>query len=413
MASALSTSPEAAVQAPLRRMPYPYRAMLAICSDLDETPDAEAYFEIARYLNTKQQTRIGRGLGLEVGNTIYFNMPKGQFSYWNTDDRGRQMVHALVHSGHIDCLHSYGDLATTRDHAARALDELDNHGSSIETWIDHAIAPTNFGADIMHGFGDITGHRAYHADLTCAYGVKYVWRGRITSVIAQDAERSLDGIWNGRHPIRTARTLAKEYAKGVLARSGNEKYAMHAPNVVLSKSSLRDGREINEFLRSNPHAEGVENGATAAGLAQVLSARMLDALVAREGRCILYTHLGKIGNCQQLFDESTRGALQLLASYVENKSVLVRTTRRLLGYCQSIRDVRSRVETHDSEHVINVDTCGVSATDCEGLTFYTGATGRWRVKLNKKEVVVVHNPADHTGRPSVSIPCTQLEFPQL
>jgi hypothetical protein len=27
----------------LRRFPYPYRAMLAICSDLDETPDRHVY----------------------------------------------------------------------------------------------------------------------------------------------------------------------------------------------------------------------------------------------------------------------------------------------------------------------------------------------------------------------------------
>ena len=108
----------------LRRFPYPYKAMLAICSDLDETPDGDAYWEIARYLNTTQTTAMGQGAGLEVGNTIYFDMPAEQFSYWNTNDAGRAMVRALIQSGHVDCLHSYGDLATTREHAGRALDEL-------------------------------------------------------------------------------------------------------------------------------------------------------------------------------------------------------------------------------------------------------------------------------------------------
>ena len=56
----------------------------------------------------------GPGVGLEVGNSIYFDMPPGQFAYWNTDDAGRAMVRALIRSGHIDCLHSFGDLATTR-----------------------------------------------------------------------------------------------------------------------------------------------------------------------------------------------------------------------------------------------------------------------------------------------------------
>jgi hypothetical protein len=413
MASVTSTSPEMAVHVTLRRMPYPYRAMMAICSDLDETPDADVYFEIARYLNTSQLTRMGCGLGLEVGNTIYFDMPAGQFSYWNSDDRGRQMVHALIHSGHIDCLHSYGDLATTRGHAERALNELYRRSSRIEAWVDHAVAPTNFGADIMHGFGDVPGHRAYHADLTCVYGVKYVWRGRITSVIAQNATRSFRGIWDSRHSFASTRTVAKEYAKGVLSQTGNVKYAMHAPNEVLHQSTLRDDREIYEFLRANPCAGGVENGATAAGLAKVLSPRMLENLVAREGSCILYTHLGKIRNRQPIFEQSTRDALTLLAAYSENRSILVGTTRRVLGYCRAIREVRTRVEAQNGDRIIHVDTRGVSATDCDGLSFYTDESQPWRVKVDGREVAVVRNSPDHTGRPSISIPWRKLEFPQL
>ncbi|MFQ5494518.1 MAG: hypothetical protein ACE5EX_03975 [Phycisphaerae bacterium] len=103
----------------LRPYPYPYRAMLAICSDLDETPNRDVYWKIMRFLNGSPS-----GLGLEVGNTIYFDMPPDQFSYWGTDDAGREMVRNLIHSGHIDCLHSFGDLATTRAHAQRALEEL-------------------------------------------------------------------------------------------------------------------------------------------------------------------------------------------------------------------------------------------------------------------------------------------------
>jgi hypothetical protein len=78
----------------LRPFPYPYRAMLAICSDLDETPDRHAYWEIMRFLNTTEETTMGPGVGLEVGNSIYFDMPPEQFAYWNTDDAGREMIRA-------------------------------------------------------------------------------------------------------------------------------------------------------------------------------------------------------------------------------------------------------------------------------------------------------------------------------
>jgi len=133
------------LKATMRSIPYPYRAMLAICSDLDETPDRHVFWEIMRFLNTTEETTIGQGVGLEVGNSIYFDMPPGQFAYWNTDDKGREMVRILIQSGHIDCLHSYGDLATTRKHAARALEELTAHDCKLEVWIDHGRAITNFG----------------------------------------------------------------------------------------------------------------------------------------------------------------------------------------------------------------------------------------------------------------------------
>ena len=39
-------------------------AFLAICSDLDLTPDAETYYECARFLNTTASTpRMGEGPG--------------------------------------------------------------------------------------------------------------------------------------------------------------------------------------------------------------------------------------------------------------------------------------------------------------------------------------------------------------
>lgn len=62
----------------LRALPYPYRAMLAIASDLDETPGIGVYLESMRYLNTRADTPMGPGVGLEVGNSLYFDMAGGE-----------------------------------------------------------------------------------------------------------------------------------------------------------------------------------------------------------------------------------------------------------------------------------------------------------------------------------------------
>ncbi|MGD1083238.1 MAG: hypothetical protein ABSA47_00650 [Verrucomicrobiota bacterium] len=316
-------------------LPSSYCAALAICSDLDETPDAETYFELMRFLNTTEETSMGRGVGLEVGNTIYFDMSPGHFSYWNTDEKNREKIRTLIKSGHIDCLHSYGDLATTRAHAARALEELERHGCRLSVWIDHAVAPTNFGSDIMEGHGDEPGHPAYHADLTLAHGVRYVWRGRVTSVIGQDKPVSLGGIANWRHPLASADTIARESAKQILAHCGHSKYRLHSANRILRPVRLRDHKsEAFEFMRCNPSWRGVSQYDTGWGVGEVLSESFLKRLIACRGVCVLYTHLGKLGPGRRQFSEAAVRAFQRLADYHHSGQLLVTTTQRLLELCE-------------------------------------------------------------------------------
>jgi len=400
-------------------MPPPYKAMLAICSDLDETPDRQTYWEIARFLNTTQATSMGPGVGLEVGNTIYFDMPKDQFSYWNTDDAGRSMVHDLIRSGHIDCLHSFGDHAVTRGHAGRALDALAKHDCRLETWIDHAQAVTNFGSDIMVGSGDLPGHDAYHADLTTGHGVQYVWRGRVTSVIGQDVPRQLAGVFDPAHKVASAKTVAKEAVKGLLARRGSTKYAMHAPNEVLRAARLRDGRPVIEFLRANPYWGGVENAATADGLAEALTEPMLRRLVARGGTCILYTHLGKVGDPRVPFKPPTVAALRLLAEFQRRGEILVTTTRRLLGFRRAMREIVGATRTIGSaiqiqlkSNVIGTDVSGqLSERDCEGLAFEIPSGLTPRVFVGQREIPTVVTPMPDRSGMVAMIPWSRLTFP--
>ncbi len=397
----------------VRRFPYPYEAALAVCSDLDETPDRDMYYQTAKFLNTTEMTSMGQGVGLEVGNTIYFDMPHGQFSYWNTDDAGRAMVRELIRSGHIDCLHSYGDHATQRGHVERALNALARDGCRLEVWIDHATAPTNFGPDIMCGRGDVPGSDVYHADLSCGFGVRFVWIGRVTSVIGQDSPAGLKGIWEPAHPLATLKTLSKEFAKCILARMGSAKYGMHAGNALLRKGTLRDGRPVHEFIRCNPHWGGVSTGETADGIADVLVPRILDRLVETGGTCILYTHLGKIRGRSVPFTSRAAEAFRTLARYFSEGKILVATTSRLLRYALAIREIAT--ESHmsgEGGRQIRVST--PHPGDLDGLTFYTPEPEKTVVTVNGRAVNRLQwNPPDRTGCRSVSLPRTQLEFPLL
>jgi len=405
----------------LRSLPYPYRAMLAICSDLDEPPDRRTYWEIMRFLNTTLPTPIGRGVGLEVGNSIYFDMPADQFAYWTTDDAGRDMIRSLIRTGHIDCLHSYGDLAGTRKDAIRALEELDRYGCRLEVWTDHGKAPTNFGADIMRGRGDQLGHRAYHADLTTQQGIRYVWRGRVTSVIGQDVPGSLNGIWTPEHPLASTRTVVKEKLKSILGQMRHPKYQMHGCNQVMRKAYLRDGTRVYEFIRSNPHWGGVSAGETGMDIGQVLSRRMIQRLIHRQGVCILYTHLGKRRGTEVPLPGSAIGGFRRLAQASRDKRILVTTTRRLLGYSRAVREIS--FTTHEDVNGLRIDISSrargkahageLVRADMSGLTFYVDSPEQTRVTLNNRDVLAVQrNGPDHTGRCSVSIPWPRLEFPE-
>jgi hypothetical protein len=364
----------------LAKYPHPYRAMVAICSDLDETPNWRVYGEIMRFLNTTESTPMGPGVGLEVGNSIYFMMPPDQYSYFGTDEAGREMARALMHSGHIDCMHSYGDHARTRRDVERVLAELVRHGCRLKVWVDHSTAPTNFGPDIMRGSGDLPGSPAYHADLTTAYGIRYVWRGRTTSITGQDTPislQSLTSILDPAHPVGSARTAAKQAAKIWLGRLSHTSWEMHATNRVCRPGKLRDERPVWEFLRSNPHWAGPGIGATADGVASVLTQRFLGQLVQREAVCALYSHLGKVDDLRCPFGERTQAAFRRLAAMHERGAIHVTTTHRLLRYLtvrDSVRFTTSRLAGRTVIVIQSVEdpVCGPyepSPDDVIGLTF--------------------------------------------
>ena len=409
--SGSSPTQNAACPIPVRRFPYPYEAALAICSDLDETPNWKTYYETAQFLNTDRLTPLGPGVNLEVGNTIYFDMPQDQFSYWNTDDAGRSMIHHLVRSGHIDCLHSFGNNAILRSQIEKAINAFAQKGSKLEVWIDHATAPSNFGPDIMQGQGDIPKSKVYHADLSSEFGIRFVWLGRVTSVIGQDAIRSAKGIWSNAHPMASGKTVAKEFIKGALARLGSPKYAMHCRNALMRKIKLRDGREVFEFMRCNPHWNGVSSGDTADGIAEVLTQRFLDLLVKRQATCILYTHLGKFSRGAVPFGPAAIQAFRRLSKYFSSEKILVATTSRLLKYNLGLKELSGSCGIENGCFTIRLETA--CPHDLEGLTLYVAEPERTVVMMNAREVRGLRcNPPDRHGRRSVSLPWRRLEFPR-
>lgn len=392
----------------MRRFPYPYRAMLAICSDLDGIPDGFTYFSMIKYLNTDEETAFGKGIGLEVGNTIYFCVSPQQFSYNGTNDLGRENIRRLIRSGHIDCLHSFGTRITTRVEASDLLGELAGEKCYLKVWVDHATAPTNYGSDITKGNGDVVGESAYHADLTTAYGIKYIWRGRVTSVIGQNVKRKLFGIGHWQHPIQSGITLAKEVLKGV---SLSPRYEMNRQNTIMREIKLRNGQPAIEFIRSNPHWRGITYGATVEGLKDVLSARTLERLIERGGVSILYTHLGIARDRYRPFGQEEKDALSILASLAKEKKILVTTTRKLLDYCFGTSHIEVSSNMSKGLNTINIDTKGRDIS-LDGLSLYANTADNYSLYVDGKrcENLSIEQEA---GSSCISIPWHKNEFPEL
>lgn len=68
---ALENAKDTTSIAQLRKFPYPYDAMLAISSDIDNTT-VEKFEKYHRFLNTLEQTSYGPGLGLDIGDSAWF-----------------------------------------------------------------------------------------------------------------------------------------------------------------------------------------------------------------------------------------------------------------------------------------------------------------------------------------------------
>ncbi len=376
--------------------------MLAVCSDLDETPDADTYFAIAKYLNTGEQTPIGKGVGLEIGNTLFFDMAPGEFSYWGACEAERRYARALIHSGHIDCLHSFGDLAATRDHAQRALDELERHNCRIRCWVDHAIAPSNLGPDIMAGFGDDPEHEVYHADLTLAYGIRYVWVGRVTACIGQNVPYSPTTSLRAERSLQSLINTGRDIAKIARATLGDDKYGMHRGNLLMRPFALRDGQRATEFIRCNPHPHGVSVGDDALGFGQAITEAALGHLIQRRGVSVIYTHLGKHVDAEHILPAQTRMGFERLADAQHRGDILIATTRRLLDYLTA----RQTVQFEASPSLVALTL--PSGIPGDGLAWrWQGETPR--VTVNGRDVSPVR--VEEGWRTWLTLPWPRLSFP--
>jgi len=401
----------------LRKFPYPYRAAMAICSDIDGTTTVEEFLEIQKFLNTREITTMGRGIGLEIGNSfMMYAPPECAISYYSSNPANAQTIEKFIKAGYIDCMHSYGEKADfSRKDAIRAIKELNNNHCKVNVWVDHDTTVDNLGDDCTFGLGDRPNSTAYHSDLTLAYGIKFVWLGRITMVAGQSTPITFvtfTSIYDRDHPIYSLINVTKEFAKNILAVFGDKKYAMHKSYDLMRITRLDDGKKVYEFIRFDNYWKGVATGATSKRLAYVISKRTLKRLKEVGGFMIVYTHLGKNSDCSQVIAKETQTALLDLAGEYERGNIYVTATSKLLNYYLNHKYLNWSHETKRDEITIAVSSVEdpvfgsfvPAIRDLQGITFYVPDRNKAQIYVgNEKITDIQRNPPDYTGRESVTI----------
>ncbi len=407
----------------LRKYPYPYRAALAVSSDIDETTSREEFLEIQTFLCTPDSTSLGAGLDLEIGNSFWFYDWTGasSFTYFEgktsepSPDAG--LIEDFVRSGYLDALHSYGDFSEggfrreLADPCVEVLLRWREEGYPVRVWVNHGndLNRQAIGA-LPYQQGDNPGSIEYHTDLLLPAGIEYVGIWEVTHIVGQETPHSV-------------RDLVKDggaAAAYVLNRlRGRLQTRFRFSNSLMRRATLDDGGEVYSFRRFI--SPGRFAGADVWNLPDQISPAVLEELKAKGGTLILYTHLGGNEGCDEFIPADARRTLRHLADEQRAGSIFVTMASRLLDYHRMHKGLRWRaVECGDS---VTVYLTGVEdALDkwrrparefLEGITFYVPDSDRSAVVLEDAVLDLQRNAADDTGRESVTIPWKRRVFPKV
>lgn len=425
----------------LRKFPYPFNAALTICSDIDGTSFSN-FIQIHKYLNTKQNTSMGTGLDLPVGNSFWMydrpDIADHAFSYFddlqgNPSDEA-PLIRDFIRAGVMDVLHGYGNFAKISDFsrqlAERVFEELDRHGLKLSVWTNHGGVESvqNIGEKSV-GQGDIPDTEFYHSDLLLDNDVKFFWDSEISLMtnVGQDCDASFgDAYWNT--PIyENGKLRAKSKLKGYLTLGDKifhkftNKHFIHweafdcQKNDLISLDDLRDGNKMYRFKRL-----GLGRYDWSDDLPMLLNEKVIETLIHKEGYLILYIHLGDRKNRQDSspLSEQSIQVLRNISELYHDGILWVTTTSRLLNYNLLTKSIlwteqenENTVKIHLQGDPSNLKNHHFDNQNLGGLTFYVPDGKNIELYAEGKPLAFKQNQKDSTGQASISVPLSSLEWP--
>ncbi len=378
----------------LRKFPYPYKAMLAICSDSDCI--TQEYFEkMHRFLNTTSETEYGTGLGLDISDSFFvYNATdlyiNGNFmTYCEGTDPDRikdgDIIKKYYQCGWIDSIHTFGDFSRrgetlfSRNLALSAWNLLEREGIAPIVWIDHGTNTNvqNFGAynpknASSYQMGDNPKSPYYHTDITLNHSIKYIWHSRHSDQFGRD--------------------------------------------FPLEEKILRDGKKVWAFSRytSNMLRGQIDWLWNPDRIGDQISEEQLDQLEKRGQYSILAQHLCLPFEWNQLGEADVQALRMLAKRFHETKTILVARTSRLLNYAVSERYMQYQMVEQDGVLGIRILSINdpvfgmreANLGEIRGVTFYCEKPENVSIFLGDElldQNFVLLNQPDETERWSVSI----------
>lgn len=392
----------------LRKFPYPYKACLSICSDIDGTDTNKKFEKIQAFMNET--------IGIRFTNTFFPFYDGNNFSLFSDLPNDKKTILKYIKEGAIDAIHSFGEKRDfTRADAIRTLEELKQNGCRLQIWIDHARSKSNLCKYRFFGKGDIPTAKEYHADLMRDYGIKFIWTERLTNIIGQGAPLGFGSIlliFDKDYPFHSSLNMIKTAAKIALSICGYKKYDFFKDNALVKIAVLRDKQKIYEFVRfNNPH-KSAKNIPSFIDLHYLISKKVLERLKRVGGYSIVYVHLGYNFDLDCYEGKKTVAALYNLKKEFEEKNIYVEPTSKVLNYFITWRYLMWSLETNKDEYYIYIKavddpifgTHKPSLSQLEGITFYVPNGVRIHVfNGNEKLENLRCNPPDNTGKNSVTI----------
>jgi hypothetical protein len=400
----------------LRPFPYPFRAALALCSDIDGC-DRPTFLKVHRLLNDPQE-----GLGLPVADSFFpVGREPGQLSLFLPDGRtpgpDAELILSALRSGLIDSLHSWGDFngcppnpAKLRNLAESCTDLLLGEGLPVRVWINHGdpLNRQNLPARLQPGYsGDDPASPFYTADLVGRLGVKFAWCSELRPWPLSPGRPRLAKIL-----ARLAGNTGKNLVKLILGRWRQRRLAASVTRLC-QPATLADGGAVLAFTRFNRHPQGLWGRPTRHTLRYALHPRVLQDLLDEEGYLVVYAHLGlpRDGD-EEVFPEPDRQALLNLSRHYQSGRLWVAPTSRLLTFWLMQHFLNWEAIQKGDRLIIDLKGLDDPTTgrrrprpeEVAGLCFYSPRPEAAVLRLDGRELAAQIYPADHTGQRSLGLP---------